>query len=73
MMQLTYRGNSYELNTVTIPTVPCDVIGKYRGATLRTQRYLIAPVSHSLNLVYRGAHYRPVFSHFEPTGLASAL
>jgi len=72
-MQLTYRGNSYELNTSTIATVPGDVIGKYRGAVLRTQRYLVAPASHSFNLVYRGAHYRPVSNHFEPAGLASAL
>lgn len=72
-MQLTYRGNQYKLSTSAIETVPGNVIGKYRGATLRTRCYLITSSTQSLNLFYRGAHYRAVTNDIVPSGLSSAI
>lgn len=71
-MQLTYRGNQYELIASGIATIPGEVIGKYRGATLRASRHAIVS-PQSPNLVYRGAHYRPTVNHFEVSGLSNAI
>ncbi|NJN86632.1 MAG: DUF4278 domain-containing protein [Leptolyngbyaceae cyanobacterium SL_7_1] len=65
-MQLTYRGNQYELNASTVSTIPGEAIGKYRGAVLLCQRCVVTP-AYGLNLVYRGAHYRPVVAQFVST------
>jgi hypothetical protein len=73
IMQLTYRGSQYQLPTSNIQSVPGEVIGKYRGATLRTTQYANVPPSQPLNLVYRGAHYRAVANQVEPTGLWNAI
>lgn len=71
-MQLTYRGIQYEL-TSAISSVPGEVIGKYRGGILRTHRCVVSPRSQSLNLVYRGAHYRAMTNHLELPGSLNAI
>lgn len=48
-MQLTYRGNHYKLPTSAIETVSGDVVGKYRGAILRTRRCVVVPATQPLN------------------------
>jgi hypothetical protein len=72
-MQLTYRGAQYEMTASSISTVPGEVIGKYRGAVLMSRRCNFAPPSHAFNLVYRGAHYYPVVSPVQLTGLSNAV
>lgn len=71
-MKLTYRGSQYEIATSTISTVSGNVIGKYRGFTLKTQRHIDVPLQ-SLSLLYRGAYYRAAVDHGESIGLSNAL
>jgi hypothetical protein len=73
-MQLTYRGSQYESSTSSVPAIPGEVIGKYRGAVLRASHYTATvPPAQSLNLLYRGAHYRAVVNSVELIGLANAI
>ncbi len=34
-MQLCYRGVPYQKNPTTIPSIECEVVGKYRGKPWR--------------------------------------
>ncbi len=58
-MQLSYRGVSYEFNPSDSASIPGEVIGKYRGAVLRTQHCTNPPVPELfITLQYRGVSYQ---------------
>lgn len=73
-MKLTYRGVGYEPINSYVDSVAGKVIGRYRGADLRSQHYTARPaVNPFINLQYRGAYYRPV-THIDPlTDLVSVF
>jgi hypothetical protein len=55
-MELHYRGAVYESAEASVETVQGEVIGHYRGATLRSQQpRRIAVQQPSLRVKYRGA------------------
>jgi len=57
-MKLTYRGNSYEYNTVVVETSTGEVGGKYRSRDWRFRNLKKPPILlPTLNLKYRGATY----------------
>ncbi len=60
-MQLSYRGISSQSNPSIIPTIRGEIIGKYRGVTVKA-KYYIKPLSPeaSLDLKYRGVSYQGV-------------
>ncbi|MFB2978957.1 DUF4278 domain-containing protein [Microseira sp. BLCC-F43] len=63
-MQLSYRGVSYELNPSHNPSIPGEIIGKYRGAVLGTQHCTNSPVPELLiTLQYRGVSYQSVANY----------
>jgi Domain of unknown function (DUF4278) len=63
-MQLYYRGVSYEFNLSHNPSIPGEVIGKYRGAVLRSQHCTNPLVPQQLvNLKYRGISYQSVANY----------
>ena len=71
-MQLSYRGVSYELNPSHNPSIPGEIIGKYRGAVLRTrvrkggisQHCTNSPVPELfITLQYRGVSYQSVANY----------
>lgn len=73
-MQLTYRGIPYELNTSNVPTTVGKIVGRYRGAILRTQECTMNPTPRPFtNLKYRGAYYQPVGGRPTSTALISAF
>lgn len=58
-MQLSYRGVSYEFNPFDNASIPGEIIGKYRGAVLRSQDCTNPPLPQQLvNLKYRGINYQ---------------
>jgi Domain of unknown function (DUF4278) len=63
-MQLSYRGVSYEFNPSDSSSIPGEVIGKYRGAVLRSQHCTTSPVPQQIvNLKYRGISYQSVANY----------
>ncbi len=73
-MQLTYRGIQYKVTAPALSTIPGKAIGKYRGAILMSTESCKATTrSHSLNLVYRGVHYRPIEAYSGLIGLLNAI
>jgi hypothetical protein len=60
-MKLTYRGINYFLPTLTVvPETAAVTPGTYRGIPLSIQHYRMSLSPRiTLNLKYRGAHYRP--------------
>jgi Domain of unknown function (DUF4278) len=63
-MQLYYRGVSYEFNLSHNPSIPGEVIGKYRGAVLRGQDCTNPPVPELfITLQYRGVSYLSVANY----------
>ncbi|MBW4622666.1 MAG: DUF4278 domain-containing protein [Cyanosarcina radialis HA8281-LM2] len=69
-MQLQYRGIPYERNSTVITATPSKAIGKYRGAILKAQHYVIPPIfPRSIDLKYRGVDYCSpgYFAPMQPT------
>jgi hypothetical protein len=55
-MELHYRGAAYETSEIPVQMVEGEVIGHYRGATLRRQQPRHVTVQQpSLRVKYRGA------------------
>lgn len=72
-MQLSYRGIKYERKPSSIVTISDEIIGKYRGAELRTQHQIMPLVSQKLiNLKYRGICYESSSNRFTNVNLAIA-
>jgi Domain of unknown function (DUF4278) len=60
-MQLSYRGVSYEVNPSREPSIQGEVIGKYRGAVLRSHNDMTPPAPQAfVTLKYRGISYQSV-------------
>ncbi|HEY9648649.1 MAG TPA: DUF4278 domain-containing protein [Chroococcidiopsis sp.] len=56
-MQLTYRGLPYT-SAPSVETIPGEVIGQYRGATIKHAIQPTMPAARaSATLSYRGASY----------------
>ena len=57
-MKLSYRGISYEPKSHLIDTTPGRVVGKYRGASLRSRNHQKVSVQRNhAHLTYRGISY----------------
>jgi hypothetical protein len=54
-MELHYRGAVYESAKASVETVQGEVIGHYRGATLRSQQPRRVAQQPSFRVKYRGA------------------
>jgi hypothetical protein len=58
-MRLSYRGNSYNLESVPVSMVESGITGRYRGQTFRFSHPRRVPVPQPiLNLKYRGVAYQ---------------
>lgn len=57
-MQLKYRGATYEYNPTPVAVTDSDVVGHYRGGTVRFHRFKLPNLFHpTFELVYRGVHF----------------
>ncbi len=54
-IQLSYRGEKYEVNTPPIELTEDEIVGKYRGQIVKTHQPKQCPASPNLEITYRGA------------------
>ena len=66
-MKCTYRGIEYDITVPTLEVMSSEVIGKYRGASCKRQRFALdlhLPIHH---LKYRGVDYTTGISTATPS------
>ncbi|KAM3090995.1 DUF4278 domain-containing protein [Phormidesmis sp. 146-12] len=72
-MQLCYRGIRYQSNFARVLTIPGNVIGRYRGAVLRSQIPLMSTISQrAVVLRYRGVTYEAMINCAIPSEQANS-
>lgn len=54
-LQLSYRGEKYEVNTPPVEVTEDEIVGKYRGQIVKTHQPKQCPASPNLEIKYRGA------------------